>query len=350
MNPMRRSLNLGMTAAVALLALGCEGLALPIANDVSNDFSSETFDTPANDQESPPGDEPGDAPAGGTEVPNSDPVEGDPLPGDLGHDIDPREPSVLGPRWPGACRVVTMPADPMSTTPLGAVEFAYDDAGRATDEWRDTNSDAQPDEHIVQQYDDTGRLVSIAWDNGFDGSVDALTLMTWEEGKRSRTLRDDDNDGIFDAITTTSLAADGRPERTEHDADGDGIAETRRSFSYDAEGRIAFEIVADLIGTGPADTITYIYDPDSGRLSTIDTDLASNGQLDAQVLYAWSPEGDAQSETIQNIIDFEGTQAAETEIKTTWQRDPHGNIEEAFIERFDGQPSVRVRHDYGCWQ
>lgn len=349
---MRRisSLNLGMTAAVALLALGCEGLALPIANDVSNDFSDETFDSPANDQEAPPADENIDAPAGGAEVPDSDPVGSDPRPGDIVQPVDPREPSVLGPRWPGPCRAVTMPADPMSTSPLATVEFAYDDAGRPTDEWRDTNNDTQPEEHFIQQYDDTGRLASIAWDNGFDGSVDALTLMTWEEGKRSRTLHDHDNDGIFDAITTTALTADGRAERTDYDADGDGTAETRRSFSYDAEGRIAFEIVADLIGTEPADTITHIYDPETGRVSTIDTDLASDGQVDAQVLYAWTPEGDAQSETIQNIFDFEGTQAAATEIKTTWQRDQYGNIQEAFIERFDGQPSVRVRHDYGCWQ
>lgn len=365
---MRRStkLHLGMTAAAALLALGCENVALQAINPISDDNSGEFFDAPSDDSVPEPGaNEPGaanpgealpglpqdmPAPADDQENPpeNTDPVVPDP------DEVDPAAPvalpGVIGPHWPGPCIVVTTPPAADATGALSIVEFAYDDAGRTTDEWRDLNADTTPDEHAIQTYDADGRLASVSWDIGFDGSIDAVTFHTHEEGKRSRTLRDFDNDGIFDSVSTLLLGDDGRPAVEETDSDVDGIADFRSIFGFDAQGRFSFQIGVDLVNTQTVGIDQYTYDAESGRLASVDTDLAGDGSVDRQRLYAWTPEGYELSQTMQSIVTIEGTEAVTTDARTTWSRDEHGNILEAVIERFDGETSVRERYDYTCWE
>lgn len=347
----RRTLDILAAAAAAAVALGCEGVVLPVGDVVGGGAG---WDTPSNDSEGAPGAEPRiPDPSNDSEASPDDvtvivepPAQGEAPPPATGDDPTVAE----GPQpYAGPCVIRSFSDDPMDTQARALVEFAYDDKGRVTDEWQDADANGEPDRHDVRTFDAEGRLTSLAIDFGFDDTIDAVTLYTWEEGKRSRTLEDRDNDGIFDAITSTQYAQ-GRPWFREEDADADGAPETRRTFAFDGEGRLAFEIAADLVGTRANDTVTYRYDADNGRLVAIETDVGSDGALDAQILYTWTPEGRTESETIEQFPAPEDTQAVRIIQRTTWSHDDIGNVTEALIETDDSR-EVRVqRYDYGCWE
>jgi hypothetical protein len=349
-NPMKRTprsaVPLFLTAlAAASLAAGCEygGFGLPGAVDPHNDFSDETFDQPANDGEGVEAPaEPGEAPVDAPVDPGELPVEAPPAPeAPVG---------IVGPHWPGPCVVSFVPVAEDDTRSLGHHEFAYDEEGRTTDEWLDEDGDNEPETHVLYDRDALGRPHTISWDAAFDGRIDALRFFAFEEGKRIRVLDDLDNDGLFDAATTTSLDAGGRPELTEIDGDNDGEPEVRQFLTFDDLGRLSVQADFDLRTTDQATVHRYTYDPTEGFLQSIDTDVGDDGRLEEQRLFTWTAQGYAATEEHQVFVYAAGGEEAFTAEKISWRRDADGNPIESVHELPEGQVSRRAFYDYTCWR
>jgi hypothetical protein len=342
----RSALSLAHMLAIAAttMAVGCEygGFGLPGATEPHDDFSDETFGEPVDDEET-----------GGAGV--GEPVE----PGDVEAPVEPEVPEgpapeaplgIVGPHWPGPCVVSFVPLAENDTRSLGHLEFAYDDEGRTTDEWQDDDGDGEPETHVLHERDGAGRLRTSSWDYAFDGRFDALRFYSFEEGKRMRVLDDLDNDGLFDAVTTTSLGADGRPEMVEFDLDNDGFPEIRQMLVFDDAGRLSQQSDFDLRTTDQATTHRYVYDAQTGHLQSIDSDRGDDGRLDEQRSYTWTAQGYAATEELQIFTYGPEGEEAFTAEKTAWRRDADGNAIESTHELPDGQVSRRAFYNYTCWR
>lgn len=337
----RSAVSLALTLATASVAAGCEyaGYGLPGATTPHDDFSDETFDAPANDQE-------GEAPV----------AEG---PGEIEAPVEPEAAAapapeaplgIVGPHWPGPCVVSFVPMTENATRSLGHLEYAYDDEGRTTDEWQDDDGDGEPDTHVLYERDAAGRPRTVSWDYAFDGRYDALRFYTFEEGKRMRVLDDFDNDGLFDTVTTTSVDVNGRPEMVEVDLDNDGLPELRQVLTFDATGRLAQQADFDLRTTDRATTHRYVYDAQTGHLQTVDTDAGDDGRIDEQRAYTWTAQGYAETEERQVFVYGPEGDEAFTAEKIAWRRDGDGNVLESTHQLPDGQVSRRAFYDYACWR
>ena len=318
--------------AAAVLALGCENLAEQISTHRPNVVSN-----PSDDQS-----DESHAPPGVVVTPEDEPVD---EPAD-----EPDEPMVFGPHWPGPCIATRFADDPDSTVSLSRTEYAYDDLGRVSDEWRDENGDGTPELHAIQSHDSEGHPASIAWDRDDDGESDATTIYVREPDGSVRTVEDLDNDGVIDAVQLALFDFLGRPMLIETDSDADGSPETRQELAYDFMGRLSFVADTDLVAGYTSEVADYLYDSTSGLLARVQFDEGADGVPDRRSLHTFSPEGYQTGMTDQVLTPGGSSQTVTTVGETTYTLDAAGNLVHQRVERFDSGASRRIRYDYSCWE
>ena len=157
--------------------------------------------------------------------------------------------------------------------------WAYDDAGRLTDEVLDHWDDAF-DQTESFTYDLTGNRESLTRDKGNDGTTDEAITYTYDANDR---LLDEVLDSIVDADDTTTTYAYDQTQQTSKTVTNDQLPVSSQAFTYNLQGRMATVTNETYDSTGTLtsrDQTGYHYDSKSYRVKlTTKTDTALDGNF-----------------------------------------------------------------------